>query len=419
MAEDKDLLSELAQQAISRRRLLKGAAVGGAGLALASVLAACGSDSGSGGEGGSGGGDGGSSEPIRIGIIADLTGPFTIYGTSLSQSAQLAADEINAAGGIAGRQIEVIVEDTQTDVAVTVDKATKLVQSDNVDLVMGPIGSDANDAAYKTVVEDNGKLLFYTETFEGGKCNELYFAFGAVPAQQVRPLIPLMQEQFGTNVMLFGADYVWPRRTFEIAKPIIAENGGTLVSELYLPLVADDFSELVAEVRDKKPDYLFVLYPAVWGAAAKALDDAGLLSTVGVCTTFLGDPGLVGIEALAEGSYTALPFFTSAPQPGVAPFLEAFEAKWGAGTFPSGGEGVGAYNAVYLYKQAVEAAGSTDAMAVAAAMVGQAFDGPTGTATVTDSHYLQQTINVVRAEGGKYVSAGSFDDMDPEEACTL
>ena len=58
-------------------------------------------------------------------------------------------------------------------------------------------------------------------------------------------------------------------------------------------------------------------------------------------------------------------------------------------------------------------------MAVAAAMVGQAFDGPTGTATVTDSHYLQQTINVVRAEGGKYVSAGSFDDMDPEEACTL
>ncbi|MFM8944323.1 MAG: ABC transporter substrate-binding protein [Actinomycetota bacterium] len=416
MAEEKDLLGEIAQRSVSRRNVLKGVGYGSAGVALASVLAACGTSD-EGGEGGGSGG-GGSTEPIKIGIIADLTGPFTIYGTSLAHSAQLAIDEINAAGGIAGRQIEVIVEDTQTDVTVTVDKATKLCQSDNVDLVMGPIGSDANDAAYQTVVEGNGKLLFYTETFEGGKCNELYFAFGAVPAQQIRPLIPIMQDAYGTNVMLFGADYVWPRRTFEIAKPIIAENGGTVVSELYLPLIAEDFSELVNEVRDKQPDYLFVLYPAIWGAAAQALDDAGLLSTVGVCTTFLGDPGLVGIEALAENSYTALPFFTVAGGSGVAPFLEAFKATWGADQIPSGGEGVGAYNAVYLYKQAVEAAGSTDPAAVAAAMVGQAFEGPTGTATVTPTHYLQQTINVVQAKGGVYELVQAFPNMDPEEACT-
>ena len=416
MAEEKDLLGEIAQRSVSRRNVLKGVGYGTAGVALASVLAACGSSE-EGGDGGGSGGGGGSTEPIKIGIIADLTGPFTIYGTSLAHSAQLAADEINAAGGIAGRQIEVIVEDTQTDVTVTVDKATKLVQSDNVDLVMGPIGSDANDAAYKTVVQDNGKLLFYTETFEGGKCDPLYFAFGAVPAQQIRPLIPLMQDAYGTNVMLFGADYVWPRRTFEIAKPIIAENGGTVVSELYLPLIADDFSELVAQVRDTQPDYLFVLYPAVWGAAAKALDDAGLLSTVGVCTTFLGDPGLVGIEALAENSYTALPFFTAAGGAGVAPFLEAFKAKWGADQIPSGGEGVGAYNAVYLYKQAVEAAGSADPTAVATALVGQSFEGPTGTATVTASHYLQQTINVVQAKGGVYELVQAYPNMDPEEDC--
>ena len=112
---------------------------------------------------------GGEDTPIKIGIIADLTGPFTTYGNSLARSAQLAINEVNEAGGIAGRQVEVIVEDIQTDVAATVDKARKLVQSDNVDLVMGPIGSDANDAAYAEVVEGGGKLLFYTETYEGGK----------------------------------------------------------------------------------------------------------------------------------------------------------------------------------------------------------------------------------------------------------
>lgn len=364
-------------------------------------------------------GGGGSTDPIKIGIIADLTGPFTTYGTSLSRSAELAISEINAAGGIDGRQIEVIVEDIQTDVTATVDKSRKLVESDNVDLVMGPIGSDANDAAYQTVVVDGGKLLFYTETYEGGKCNELYFSFGAVPAQQIRPLIPILQEQYGTNAMLFGADYVWPRRSFEIAKPIIAEGGGTVVSELYLPLVADDFSELVQEVRDKQPDYIFSLYPAVWGAALKALDDAGLLEGVGVGTIFLGDPDYVGIAELAEGSYTALPFFTVADGAGVQPFLDAYGAKFGAGAIPSGGEGVGAYNAVYLYKAAVEAADSTDPAAVAEALVGLSFNGPTGSVTMTESHHLQQTINLVQAVNGQYTLVDAFPDMDPEEACSL
>ena len=364
-------------------------------------------------------GGGGSADPIKIGIIADLTGPFTTYGTSLSRSAQLAINEINEDGGIDGRQIEVIVEDIQTDVTATVDKARKLVESDNVDLVMGPIGSDANDAAYQTVVVEGGKLLFYTETYEGGKCNDLYFSFGAVPAQQIRPLIPILQDAYGPNAMLFGADYVWPRRSFEIAKPIIDEGGGTVVSELYLPLVADDFSELVQEVRDQQPDYIFSLYPAVWGAALKALDDAGLLDGVGVGTIFLGDPDYVGIADLAEGSYTALPFFTVADGAGVQPFLDAYGAEFGSGEIPSGGEGVGAYNAVYLYKAAVEAADSTDPAAVAEALVGLSFDGPTGRVTMASSHHLQQTINLVQAVNGQYTLVESFPDMDPEEDCSL
>lgn len=375
-----------------------------AGIALALVAGAC-------------GGDDSADDPIKIGIIADLTGGFATYGTSLDRSAQLAINEINAAGGIDGRQIEVIVEDIQTDVAATVDKSRKLIDGDNVDLVLGPIGSDANDAAFKTVVEDGGKLLFYPETYEGGKCDRLFFSFGAVPAQQIRPLIPVLQDEYGPDVMLFGADYVWPRRSFEIAKPIIEQNGGNVVSELYLPLIADDFSELVQEVRATQPDYIFSLYPAVWGSALKALDDAGLLDTVGVGTIFLGDPDYAGIADLAEGDYTALPFFTVADGPGVAEFLAAYEAAYGAGEIPSGGEGVGAYNAIYLYKAAVEKAGTTDPAKVAEALVGLSFEGPTGTVTMTSQHHLEQTINLVQARNGEYVLVDSFAAQDPEEGC--
>ncbi|TRZ79930.1 MAG: hypothetical protein D4R92_04070, partial [Actinobacteria bacterium] len=147
-------------------------------------------------------------EPIKIGVVADLTGPFTLYGTSLARSAELAVDEINAAGGIMGRQVELIVEDIATDVAITTDKARKLVESDMVDVVIGPIGSDASDAVFKTVAQDGKTLLIYPETYEGGKCDALFFSTGAVPAQQIRPMLPILQKEYGPKVLLFGADYV-------------------------------------------------------------------------------------------------------------------------------------------------------------------------------------------------------------------
>jgi urea transport system substrate-binding protein len=103
----------------------------------------------------------------------------------------------------------------------------------------------------------------------------------------------------------------------------------------------------------------------------------------------------------------------------VQPFLDAYGAEFGAGEIPSGGEGVGAYNAVYLYKAAVEAADSTDPAAVAEALVGLSFDGPTGRVTMASSHHLQQTINLVQAVNGQYTLVESFPDMDPEEDCSL
>lgn len=377
--------------------------------AVALLAVACGGDEGA----------TGSTESVKIGVVADLTGPFTIYGTSMARSAQIAVDEINAAGGIAGRQIDLIIEDSQTDVTVTVDKARKLIESDGVSLVLGPIGSDANDAVFQTVVGEYGVMQIYPETYEGGKCDPLFFSTGATPAQQIRPLLDRLQAEYGPRVLLFGADYVWPRRSFEIAKPIIGQIGGELVGEVYLPLVAEDYSELIAAVRSTNPDYIFSLYPAVWGAALKALEDARLLTDdLGLGTTFLGDPDLAGIGALARNNYTALPFFTVAPNPGVAPFLAAYEARFGAGAIPSGGEAMGSYNAIYLYKQAVEAAGTTEPSAVAAAMRGQVFEGPLGEVTMKTSNHLEQAIVLVKVnDAGVYEFVETFDARDPEEPC--
>lgn len=357
--------------------------------------------------------------PVRIGVIADLTGPFAVYGTSLVRSAEIAVAEINLAGGVLGRPLELLVEDIQTDVAVTVDRARSLVERTRVDLVLGPIGSDANDAAFQVVVVENGRILMYPETYEGGKCDPLFFSTGAVPEQQIRPLLEHLHAEYGPRAMLFGADYVWPRRSFEIAGPIIAGLGGEVVAEVYLPLVADDYLGLVTAVRAADPDYLFVLYPAAWGAALKALEDAGLLRTeLGIGTTFLGDADLAGIGPLARGNITALPFFTAVPGDGVEQFLQAYTDRFGADAIPNGGEAMGAYNGIHLYAQAVEQAGTTDQQAVAEALRGQRFAGPTGEVTMTASGHLKQPIQmVVVDDSGRHQFLRTFPDREPEQAC--
>lgn len=382
---------------------------------LAVLLAGCGggSDGGPGGDGAAGE----SKDPIKVGVIANLTGPFALLGANIQRNVELAADEINAAGGVDGRRVQVIVEDIQMDVAVTVDKARKLVERDDVDVVIGPVGSDANDAAVKVVAQGGGKILIYPEVYEGGKCDPLFFSTGIVPTQQLEPLIPAMSQAYGSKALLFGADYVWPHRSFEVAKPLIERAGGQVVKEVYLPLVADDFSELISAVRQTKPDYLLVAYPAAWAGAAKALADAGLLTDdLGVGTLFLGEEMLPGLGKLAANSYTTLPFVTVGPGESFTKYVEAFRAKHGADVIPGSGESIGSYAGLHLYAQAVKAAGSTDPKKVAKAMVGQSFDGPSGTVTITDSHHLKQPVHLVQATAdGKYKHVRGFPEVDPQQ----
>ena len=348
----------------SRRQFLVRAGAAGFALATPGLFAACGGGSSSGASGGD----------IKIGLLLELTGPTSVYGEAVHNCALLAIEEINEAGGIMGRNVVPIVEDCQSDVSVTVTKARKLTQRDEVDLILGPISSDTNDAAAK-IAEESGTLQFYPQLYEGGKCAANYFSFGSVPAQQVNPFIPFLQESFGPKVMLFGADFVWPRRSFEIAKPIIEENGGELVKELYLPIVTDDFTELIDAVKETSPDYIFAQYPAVFGASLKALSDQGLTEGLGIGNVFAGDLILPSVAEYGQGMLTSLDYFASIDTPANKKFLDAYQAMHGASALPSGaGEGPAAYNSLHLYKQAVEAAESTGSEEVEEALVGQKFE---------------------------------------------
>lgn len=378
------------------------------------ALGACASDSG----GGSSDSSDESSEPITIGIVAERSGALAAFGESMERSAQLAIKEINADGGINGREIEVLVEDSASEVAVTVDKVNKLMRQDQVDLIMGPIGSDENAAGAKVAAENGEALYFNSEGYEGGVCYPTYFAFSNTPGT-LRSTVPLLVDELGSNVYLFGADYVWPRNVFEKTKDALDESGGNVAGELYLPIVTDDFSQLVNDVRSSDPDWLYALYPAIFDASLKALNDAGLLDDMDLANGFVGDQNLPSVARFADGMYSVLSYSTALDTPEATEWLQRFQAEYGADAVPGGNESVSAYNAVYLYKQAVEEAGNTEPDAVAEALVGQSFDGPTGTVEMTESHHLNQPVFVFKVVDSEYELVEEFQNLDPDEpACS-
>ncbi|HYI27198.1 MAG TPA: ABC transporter substrate-binding protein [Bradyrhizobium sp.] len=172
-------------------------------------------------------------EPIRIGAVLPFSGGVELYGQQARLGLDLAAREINAAGGILGRPVEVIYADDQTRPASAEAAARTLIESDRVLAVVGPVTS-ANLNAIAPVAESLKTPLLYATNFEGGKCSRYFFSFSTVPNQKLGQLLPYVNQTFGNSYFLLGADRVWPHQMFDIARPIIEKLGGKVVGNCYM-----------------------------------------------------------------------------------------------------------------------------------------------------------------------------------------
>ncbi|MDH3609205.1 MAG: transporter substrate-binding protein, partial [Gammaproteobacteria bacterium] len=130
---------------------------------------------------------------IKVGIISPLTGAWTVYGKAHISGFELAVDEINAAGGVLGRQLELVVGDSKTEPRIVVEQANRLIRQEKVDFLAGTFSSAERNAA-GPVVQSANKILLYPTFYEGqekeyfpGVCNKNIFMFGPEPTQQVWP----------------------------------------------------------------------------------------------------------------------------------------------------------------------------------------------------------------------------------------
>ena len=231
------MADDLIDRAIPRRQVLKGMALGGAAVGLSGslggVLAACSPSTPSG--------------PIKVGVLTDVTGAFGVVGKSNVETAQFTVDEINAAGGVLGRQLQVVVADSASDTAVAATVARQLVEKDKVDFVIGTVTS-ATRQAVKGIIATTGKTLLVIPTsYEGGDCIENMWIVGAVPNQQVDPMVAYGVEKGAKTWYLCGADYLYPRNMLAQVKTQVAAAGGTIVGEDYYALTDTDVAALISK----------------------------------------------------------------------------------------------------------------------------------------------------------------------------
>ncbi|MEJ0034506.1 MAG: urea ABC transporter substrate-binding protein [Gammaproteobacteria bacterium] len=329
---------------------------------------------------------------VYVGQLHSATGTMAISETGSIQAEQLAIDQINATGGILGRKIKVIQEDGASDWPTFAEKAKKLLVQDKVAAVFGCWTSASRKAVLPVFEKENG-LLYYPTFYEGLEQSKNVFYTGQEATQQIIAGLDWIAKTKGAkSFYLVGSDYIWPRTSNKIARKHI-ENvlHGTVVGEEYYPLGHTQFGSLINKIKLKKPD---VIYSIVVGGSNvawwKQLKAAGLTAEKQtILTISVTEDEVLGIGGEnMVGHYSAMKYFESMENDNNKKFVAAFKAKYGP-TAVIGDVTQAAYEGPWLWKMAVEKAGSFDVDKVVAASPNLEFTGaPEGYVKIHPNHHL-------------------------------
>jgi urea transport system substrate-binding protein len=377
-------------------------------LAFTSVLVllvtACGGDDDGGAEAGADG-EGGT---VKVGVLHSLSGTMSISEVAVRDAELLAIEEINADGGVLGKQIEPVEEDGASDWPTFAEKAEKLLTVDEVAAVFGGWTS-ASRKAMLPVFEGLDGLLFYPVQYEGLEASPNIFYTGATTNQQIVPALDYLKEQGLTEVYLVGSDYVFPRTANKIIKAYAEANGMEILGEDYLPLGETDTATLVSKVIDAEPDVVFntlngdtnVAFFKEFTAKGVTADD---IPTISVSVAEEEVSG-IGVENI-EGHLVAWNYYQTTENAENEAFVAAFKEAYGDDRVTDDPIEAG-YNAVYIWAAAAEEAGSFDVEAVREAAKGLELDTPEGPLTVSDwNQHVAKTARI-----GKINAEGLIDEV--------
>lgn len=357
-------------------------------------------------------------DTIKVGILHSLSGTMAISETTVVDAEELAIAEINAAGGVLGKQIEAVKEDGASDWPTFAEKAEKLIDQDEVSVVFG-CWTSASRKAVLPVFESKQHMLWYPVQYEGQECSQNIFYTGAAPNQQIEPAVDWLLENKGKDFFLVGSDYVFPRTANNIIKEQLKANGGNTVGEDYLPLGNTEVTPIITKIKQALPDG-GVIFNSLNGdsnvAFFKQLKSAGMgPDKYPVMSVSIAEEEVrqIGKEFLI-GHYAAWNYFQTAETPENDKWVADFKAKYGDDRVTNDPMEA-AYIMVYLWAQAVEKAGTTDIPAVREAAYGQTFAAPGGPVTMNTNHHISKTVRIgeIRDDGLFDIVSETDGPVDP------
>jgi branched-chain amino acid transport system substrate-binding protein len=360
--------------------------------------------------------------PARVGIITDQTGPLSFMGIANTNVAKMVVDDINADGGLLGHPIELFIEDSATKDAAAEAAATKLVEQERVDVVLGGIYSSTRQAIKGPAVEQGNTLYIYPEQYEGQECHPLIFCTGPVPAQQVEPLFPWLMRHTGAKTFYMpSADYIWPHTMNKKVREVVGAEGGSVVGEEYFPMDHMEYEGVVNDIMASGVDVVFnTIVPPGLTPFLELLFNAGFTRRGGqiVCTYF--DENFLNLVPAehVEGLYGCLDFYRAVSDPFSTALLAKYDERYpGSAMFTAGSACSGMYRGLKLWEAAVNEVGTLKQDDVVKALDHASIaQGPGGPAEmVPGQHHVRMNMYIAQSRGGSFEVVKNLGVIDPKE----
>jgi urea transport system substrate-binding protein len=359
-------------------------------------------------------------DTIKVGILHSLSGTMAISETALKETALMAIEEINKAGGVLGKQLEPVVVDPASNWPLFAEKARQLLTQDKVAVTFGCWTSVSRKSVLPVYKELNG-LLFYPVQYEGEELEKNVFYTGAAPNQQAIPAVEYLMSKDGGEArrfVLLGTDYVYPRTTNKILRAFLKSKGVAEadILEEYTPFGHSDYQTIIAKIKKfasegKKTAVVSTINGDSNVPFYKELGNAGLKATdVPVVAFSVGEEELRGVDTKPlVGHLASWNYFMSLKNPENDKFVKLYKDWAQKQKLPNADKVVtndpmeATYIGLHMWKQAVEKAKSTDVDQVIAAMAGQTFAAPSGITSKMDekNHHLHKSVFIgeVKADG--------------------
>jgi len=363
-------------------------------------------------------------ETIKVGVLHSLSGTMAISETTLKDTVLMMVDDLNAQGGLLGKQVEAVVVDPASDWPLFAEKARELIEKEQVDVVFGCWTSVSRKSVLPVFEELNG-LLFYPVQYEGEESSRNVFYTGAAPNQQAIPAVEYLMSEDGGGAerwVLLGTDYVYPRTTNKILRAFLASKGVAEadIMENYTPFGHSDWQTIVSQVKDfasegKKTAVVSTINGDANVPFYKELANQGISAEdIPVVAFSVGEEELAGLDTEPlVGHLAAWNYFMSVESETNDAFIEKWHAFIKDEDRVTNDPMEATYIGFKMWVQAVTQAGTTDVDAVRQAMYGQSVANLTGgRAVMNTNHHLSKPVLIGEIQDdGMIETVWSTDDV--------